>query len=85
MSDDVRRIDNPIERQGTYQIIAGLDDGSEARTEWTIDSCSTIQYQQIYIGEGARLLIRTKRQTIDPPPTCENTPPSAGTDDRSAP
>lgn len=79
------RIDNPIEHQGTYQIIARLEDGSEARTEWTIDSCSNIQYQQVYIGEEAGLLIRTKRQTIDPPPTCEDTPPSAGTDDRSAP
>lgn len=64
------RIANPIERQGTYRIVVTLKDGTQKRVDWGIGSCANIQYRQVYIDENGDVTIRTKRQTIDPRPTC---------------
>ena len=65
------RVTNPIEQQGTYSIIATLEDGTEESVEWQIDACNSIEYRQIYIGKDGQIQIRKMKQTIDPMPKCE--------------
>jgi hypothetical protein len=63
-------IPNPIERQGTYRIVVELEDGTEKRVDWPIESCANIEYRQVYVDDRGDVTVRTMRQTVDPPPTC---------------
>jgi len=63
-------VPNPIDRQGTYRIVVGLEDGTERRVDWAIESCANVEYRQVYVDERGDVAVRTMRQTVDPPPTC---------------
>ena len=62
-------VENPIETQGTYRVTASLADGTRVEREWDVSRCIDIEYLQVYVGDTAAVEIRTKRRTIDPPPT----------------
>ncbi|PSQ04204.1 hypothetical protein BRC97_11735 [Halobacteriales archaeon QS_6_71_20] len=64
------RVPNPVTRQGTYRVIAGLKDGTEERVEWRIDSCDSVEYRQVYIDDGGAVEIREMRRTVVPAPEC---------------
>lgn len=63
-------VENPIETQGVYSVVAAL--GGERRVEraWRVSNCDSIEYLQVYVDDDAAVEVRTKRQTVDHPPTC---------------
>ena len=63
-------VENPIETQGVYEIVATVDGERRAAREWRVSNCDSIEYLQTYVGEDGEAEIRTMRQTIDPHPTC---------------
>ncbi|AUV81744.1 hypothetical protein C2R22_08850 [Salinigranum rubrum] len=63
-------VENPIETQGVYEVVATVDDERRAEREWRVSNCDSIEYLQVYVGEDGETEIRTMRQTIDPHPTC---------------
>ena len=68
--DSSTQVPNPIERQGTYQLVAELETGDRTRAEWEITSCRDHEYRQIYVSSEAALEIRAMQRTVDPAPTC---------------
>lgn len=68
--DASTRVPNPIEHQGTYRVVVGLETGTRESVEWRIASCHSHEYRQVYVGDGATIEIRTMRRTVDPTPSC---------------
>lgn len=62
-------VENPIETQGVYSVVATVDGESRAAWEWRVSNCDSIEYLQVYVAD-ATVEIRTMRQTVDPHPTC---------------
>jgi hypothetical protein len=62
-------VENPIETQGVYSVVATVDGERRAEREWRVSNCDSIEYLQVYVDDE-RVAVRTKRQTIDPHPTC---------------
>ena len=63
-------VENPIETQGVYSVVARVDGEKRAERTWRIERCASIEYLQLYVTDEGDVELRTKRQTIDPPPTC---------------
>jgi hypothetical protein len=64
------RVANPIEQQGTYSIVATLEDGTEESVEWQIEACNSIEYRQIHVDGSGQIQIREMKETVDPTPEC---------------
>ncbi|WP_142856875.1 hypothetical protein [Salinigranum halophilum] len=63
-------VDNPIETQGVYSVVATVDGRERAEREWQVTNCESVEYLQVYVEDTDAVTIRTMRQTVDPPPTC---------------
>jgi hypothetical protein len=63
-------VENPIETQGVYAVVATVDGERRAEREWEVSRCDSIEYLQVYVDDDGEGEIRTMRQTIDPHPTC---------------
>lgn len=67
----VVRLDNPIDRQGTYRITAALSDGTSERVEWEIASCSNYEYVRAHVTDSGGISVEIGAKTVVPPPDCE--------------
>jgi hypothetical protein len=68
--DTTADVDNPIETQGVYSVVARVDGERRAERTWRVERCASVEYLQLYVGDAGAVEIRTMRRTIDPPPTC---------------
>ena len=67
---DAVDVDNPIETQGTYAVVATVDGHRRAERVWRISDCESAEYLQVSVERTDEVTIRTMRRTVDPPPTC---------------
>ncbi|WP_372911819.1 hypothetical protein [Salinigranum sp.] len=63
-------VENPIETQGVYSVVSTVDGERRAEREWRVSNCDSVEYLQVFVDDDVAVEIRTKRQTVDPPPTC---------------
>jgi hypothetical protein len=67
---DAADVENPIETQGVYTVVARVDGEKRAERTWRVERCASVEYLQLYVGDAGRVELRTMRQTVDPQPTC---------------
>ena len=67
----VVRLDNPIERQGTYRVTASLADGGSGSIEWDIASCGNYEYVRSHVTDSGGVSVEIGTRTVMPPPECE--------------
>jgi hypothetical protein len=65
-----KRISNPIDTQGTYDITASLESGGSASYTWEITSCRNTEFLEFRVTEESELTVVERVETADPQTEC---------------
>lgn len=65
-----KRVSNPIDSQGTYDITASLESGESTTYTWTINWCRDTGFLEFQVTETTEVKVIERVETEDPQTEC---------------